>query len=120
LNRPSQKQQRFKAVEAGTYEIRISRWPLEIKHPINASLKAGENVPGWSTAYRANNGLAHLCESACMSLDGKIIEEKTVSSTDTEIIFNVELTKGSHKLAPFFKLKKEQKLGAYYASVKKL
>ena len=110
----------LKVLEAGEYKVKISRWPLMLKHPICSSLEAGENVPGWSVAYRANKGTAFPCQEACIRLDGNIIETKEVNPTDTEISFTVKLTEGSHQLAPFFKLNDGKELGAYYASVEKL
>ena len=108
-----------KVLEAGTYEFKVSRWPLEANHPIVAALPAGENVPGASTAYRANPGAALAFKEAHLVIDGKTIATKPVSKEDVAITFTAELTEGSHQLAPYFSLKAGGEIGAYYLLVTK-
>ena len=107
-----------KVITAGTYEISALRWPAEAKHPITAGLPAGKGVPGSSKAFREDIGLAIPITKAILRINGKDLETKPVSETDTQITFTVELTKGSHELAPVF-LHDKGEVAAYYAIVKK-
>lgn len=107
-----------KVVADGTYDIAIRRWPTEANHPITSGLPAGTNVPGYSKAFRAQEGIPLPITTATLRLNDKDIESKPVTDTDTHITFTVELTKGSHKLAPVFKHANGE-VGAYYAIVTK-
>jgi len=109
-----------KVLETGMYTVSARRWPVEADHPITASLPAGENVPGASKAYRANDGVSVAAVKATLRLDGKDIETKAVSGSDKQITFTVELEKGSHQLAPCFIIDDGSELGAYYATVTRL
>jgi arylsulfatase B len=108
----------IKVVSDGEYEIIASRWPAEANHPIAAGMPAGENVPGSSKAFRANKGLILPITKATLRLNGKDLETKPVTKTDTAITFTTKLTKGSHQLAPVF-LHDKGEVGAYYVTVKK-
>ena len=108
----------IKVIEDGTYEISAYRWPAEANHPISAGLPAGTGVPGHSKAFREYPGLAIPITKASLRLNGKDLETKPVSETDTHITFTAELTKGSHKLAPVF-LHDKGEVGAYYTVVEK-
>ncbi len=108
----------IKVIEDGTYEISAYRWPAEANHPISAGLPAGTGVPGASKAFREDVGLAIPITKASLRLNGKDLETKSVSETDTRITFTAELTKGSHQLAPVF-LHDKGEVGAYYVVVEK-
>ena len=108
----------IKVIEDGTYEISAYRWPAEANHPISAGLPAGTGVPGASKAFREDVGLAIPITKASLRLNGKDLETKPVSETDTRITFTAELTKGSHQLAPVF-LHDKGEVGAYYVVVEK-
>ena len=107
-----------KVLTPGTYEITVRRWPTEASHPITAPLPPGEHVPGASKAFRARPGKPLKTQTAVLRIDNKDLDSKPVSATDTAITFTVELTAGSHKLAPYFKLAKGI-LGGYYCTVTK-
>lgn len=107
-----------KVITAGTYEISALRWPEEAKHPINASLPPGENVPGAVKAMRTAPGAAIEATTAVLQIDGKAIESKPVGDKDTQVTFTTELSVGTHELAPIFKTSKGE-LGAYYTIVRK-
>ncbi|MEN8694059.1 MAG: arylsulfatase [Akkermansiaceae bacterium] len=108
----------IKVIEDGTYEITALRWPAEANHPISAGLPAGKAVPGSTKAFREAEGLAIPIKGATLRLNGKDIETKEVSATDTKITFTVDLKKGSHQLAPVFNHDKGE-VGAYYTVVTK-
>jgi len=108
----------IKVIEDGTYDITIYRWAPEAKHPISASLPAGENVPGASQAFRTVPGVALPIKEAVLRLNDKEVDKKPVSETDAHITFTADLTKGSHKLAPVF-ITETGEVGAYYVVVEK-
>ncbi|MGC6427366.1 MAG: arylsulfatase [Akkermansiaceae bacterium] len=108
----------IKVVADGTYEISARRWPAEANHPITAGLPAGKPVPGSSQTFRENVGLALPITKATLRINGKDLETKDVTSTDTHITFTTDLTKGSHELAPVFHHDKGE-VGAYYVTVSK-
>lgn len=108
-----------KAVTGGTYTISLRRWPLEADHPITEELPPGADVPGASKAYRARPGLAIAAVSATMRLDGKELGTRPVAEGATHVDFEVELTEGSHQLAPVFTDAQGNEIGAYYAIVTK-
>jgi arylsulfatase B len=109
-----------KVLKSGSYEISLRRWPLEAEMPITSSLPPGEDVPGASQAFRARQGKAIPATSATLRIDGNDLETKPVQSGDKEVTFTVELTAGSHQLAPIFTDEAGNEVGAYYAIIKRL
>ena len=107
-----------KVLHEGTYNISLLRWPVEANHSITAGLPAKPNVPGASTAFRARPGVSIPITSATLRIDGTDLETKPVAESDVHVTFTVELSKGSHELAPVFHVG-ESELGAFYAVVKK-
>jgi hypothetical protein len=102
---------------AGTYEISLSRWPPEANHPIPAALPSAADVPGSSHAYRARPGVAVPAVSAVLRVDGHTLGTKPVAPGDNHVTFVMQLTAGSHQLAPVFILADGGELGAFYAVV---
>ena len=93
------------------------RWPAESGKGINEELVAGANVPGESKAFRAQIGQAIGAKSATLRLNGENLETKPVNLGAKKVVFEAKLTKGKHKLSPFFKVP-EGELGCYYAVIK--
>lgn len=106
-----------KVLAAGTYEISLRRWPIEADKPITASLPAGQQVPGASTAYRARAGIAIPATRATLRVDGRDVETKPVRAGDHQVTFTTKLTAGSHRLAPVFVDDQGHEVGAYYVIV---
>jgi len=109
----------LKVLEEGNYQIAVRRWPVESNKPINAELPPGENVPGASKAFRANNGNPIQASHATLRIDGKELETLEVVGNATNISFTTKLTKGKHQLSPYFTVP-QGKLGCYYAVIRKL
>ncbi|TWU64466.1 Arylsulfatase precursor [Crateriforma conspicua] len=105
-----------KVVRGGTYQISLRRWPVESGIAINAAIPAGENVPGATEAFRTTPGNSIGASAAVLRIDDQNLERKTVEADDQEVIFETQLTKGSHRLSPVFEVK-EGELGAYYVVV---
>ncbi|WP_442507980.1 arylsulfatase [Novipirellula sp. SH528] len=108
-----------KVVRDGKYQVSLRRWPAESAVAINASLPAGENVPGAAQAFRTTPGNAIGATHAVLRIDDKDLDRKPVGSGADEVSFVTELKKGSYRLAPIFEIK-EGELGAYYVVVTSL
>ena len=94
--------------------------PIEADTPIVASLPAGDDVPGADRALRARPGRAIPATRAALRIDDREIATAPVTSTDKAIDFTVELSAGSHRLAPVFVSDDGHEIGAYYATVTKV
>ena len=105
-----------KVVRDGKYRIALRRWPEESGAGINASLPPGEEVPGATKAFRSVPGISIGATHGSLIIDGKTLETKPVEEGALEVTFETELTKGSHQLAPIFKLE-DGEVGAYYCIV---
>ena len=108
-----------KVVESGRYRLALRRWPRESGKAINAALPAGENVPGASVAYRAVPGKGIKATKASLRIDGKEIGTLAVEEGQQEVVFEAEISAGSHQLAPVFGVKGGE-MGAYYVTVTRL
>jgi arylsulfatase A-like enzyme len=109
-----------KAIAGGRYVISVRRWPVEADAAIVASLPAGADVPGADRALRARPGRGIPVTRAVLRLDDRELATAAIQATDKAIDFTVELTAGSHRLAPVFVSDDGHEIGAYYATVTKL
>ena len=103
----------------GKYRISLRRWPSEADAAINATLAAGEDVPGATRAFRAVRGNSIEASHAVLRIDNQDLERKPVENDAEDVSFETELKAGSHQLAPIFEIK-EGELGAYYVVVTSL
>ena len=69
--------------------------------------------------FRGVEGQAINATQAVLRIDGKDLDRKPVTDDASEIVFETELKKGSHELAPVFEIP-EGELGAYYVVVTSL
>ena len=92
------------------------RWPAESGKAINEELVPGANVPGESKAFRAQVD-RQSTPSPQPCANGKDLETKPVKKGARKIVFEAKLTKGKHKLSPYFTVP-EGELGCYYAVIK--
>ena len=106
----------LKVLKTGKYQIEVMRWPAESGKAINEELVAGANVPGASKAFRAQVGQSIGAKSVTLRLNGKTLQTKPVTKGAKSVVFQTELTKGKHELAPFFSVP-EGELGCYYAVI---
>lgn len=108
-----------KALRDGKYQVSLRRWPVESGVAINASLPAGDDVPGATKAFRTTPGSGIGATHGVLRIDGKDLERKPVAKDAEDVSFVTELKKGSYELAPFFEIS-EGELGAYYVVVTSL
>lgn len=109
----------IKVLKDGKYKVSLRRWPAESGAAINASLPAGENVPGPSRAFRNVSGNSIAATHAVLRIDDQDLDRKIVTKDAAEISFVTELKKGSHRLAPVFEIPQGE-VGAYYVVVTSL
>jgi arylsulfatase A-like enzyme len=106
-----------KVLAAGNYTISLRRWPAEADKPISAGLPAGANVPGGTRAYRAHEGVALPIAKAVLRIDGKDVQTRPVTASDTQVSFTAKLGAGSHRLAPYFVTENGEEIGAFFVTV---
>jgi len=107
-----------KVAQAGRYEIRLRRWPLEIDLPIEAPLAPGEPVPG-SKAFRETPGAAFAAVKATVEIADQQAEAAVQRGAE-EVVFTMELPAGVTTLAGRFYNDAGQSIGTYYAYVEKV
>ncbi|MDA8743604.1 arylsulfatase [Rubripirellula amarantea] len=105
-------------VEAGDYEIRLRRWPVESGFAIDASVAPGAPVPGVD-AFRMTPGEAIDVKTATLQI-ADVESTQLVSSGDQDAAFRVTLPAGATKLRAIFTTEQGKSYGAYYAYVQKL
>lgn len=106
-----------KIIEAGDYEVELRRWPREVDKPITASLPPGEPVPG-ATAFRVAPGVAFPAVSALLKLGGQTLS-MPVEAGASSVTFRLPLAAGTDELWAKFIDAEGNKMGAYYAYVRK-
>ena len=104
---------------AGTYEVKLYRWPPESDTALNSALAAEPDQPGSGEPYSATEGQAVEIEGAVFIIDGKVIEEKEADGSQPYVSFDITFNKGKQKLSPHFILKNKKHLGAIYAVIEK-
>ena len=103
--------------QEGEYEIRLRRWPREAATAIDASLPAGDPVPG-EKAFRSTPGAAVPIRSATLKVSG-LERESVVSPGQEEVMFKVVLPKGKTQMTALFETEDGEVYGAYYAYVER-
>lgn len=104
---------------AGTYEIKLRRWPEESNRAINSGMKAGLPVPG-SRAFRETPGREfRTLDTAHVEIFGKK-HSTEFKQMDVEATFRIQLTAGKTKLLASFTGPEKQSVGAFYAYVTRL
>lgn len=106
-----------KVVEAGQYEVRLRRWPIEADTPIDAGLPPGPDVPG-ERAFRAVPGQVIRPVTASLTI-GDLRVSSAVQPGDDDVLFEVELPAGRTRMSALFTTEDGTEYGAYYAYVRR-
>ena len=101
--------------QAGTYDIRLRRWPTETKLPIDAALAPGSPVPG-AKAFRQTPGVAIHPVQVELQI-GDQTASQVVQPGDIEATFTLALQPGPTRLSAIFRTDNGQEYGAYFAYV---
>ncbi|MBT9188771.1 arylsulfatase [Zobellia russellii] len=108
----------LKIHEAGTYEVKLRRWPEETKLALNAKAPVRPAIPGTSVS-KSKPSVALNIEKARLKVQDY---DKTVPVDPTQeyVQFTVDLEQGEAELQTWFTLDTEDTLGAYFVSLEKL
>jgi len=106
-----------KVFQAGDYEIRLRRWPVESQTALTATLKPGLDVPG-DRAFRARPGKAVPAVKAWLQI-GDQKQETAIKPGASEVVFRMTLPAGVTKMSARLLTDTGKEYGAYYAYVKK-
>ncbi|MBP1841245.1 arylsulfatase [Formosa algae] len=108
----------LKVAEAGTYNIKLRRWPSETKLALGAEAEIRPEIPGTSVST-SKKGKALQTKNARI----KIQDEEAwqvVDATQEYVEFTVDLEAGDTQLQTWFTLADKTELGAYYVTVEKI
>ena len=103
---------------AGTYELRLGRWPPTVDAAADAPLAPGDPVPG-EEAFRVAPGRAVAVRAASIRI-GDQSRERSVSDTGAGLTFEVDLPAGPTRLTATLHTVDDEPIPAYYATVTKL
>ena len=108
----------LKVVEAGTYSVKLRRWPEETKLALNAEAAIRPAKEGTSVSA-SKPGKSLPITKARLKVQ-QVDKEIDVDPTQEYAEFTVDLTKGDTELQTWFTLEDKETLGAYFVSVEKL
>ncbi|MEX0986104.1 MAG: arylsulfatase [Bacteroidales bacterium] len=103
--------------QAGTYELELRRWPVELDLPIRESIEGGVALP-ITTARLLISGVRHVDVIAPFTFEGA---EQKVEPDDKASVFTVDLEAGPATLHTWFNDKDKNTLcGAYYVYIRRV
>ncbi|WP_216362724.1 sulfatase-like hydrolase/transferase [Formosa algae] len=108
----------LKVAEAGTYNIKLRRWPSETKLALGAEAEIRPEIPGTSVST-SKKGKALQIKNARIKIQDKEASQ-VVDATQEYVEFTVDLEAGDTQLQTWFTLADKTELGAYYVTVEKI
>ncbi|MGB0372339.1 MAG: arylsulfatase [Opitutales bacterium] len=108
------------AEQAGRYRVSLRRWPKSTGAGINATLPAGENVPGADKAFRTKPGVSINAEAAELLINGELVAKAPVQGDENAMIFELEIPEGKMELSVDFLLKNGKRLSAPFVEIEHL
>ena len=105
-------------ITEGEYEVELRRWPMEADLAITAPLAPGDPVPGL-VAFRETQGKPFAAVKAELKFGGKTLTVP-VKPGDKKVAFRLKLKPGRDELWSKFFDAEGNRIGAYYAYVRKL
>ena len=109
----------LEVAEEGDYEIELSRWPKELKKPINENTDLANSKPLKITSARifiSNYNHLSISQKRPYGFEGLT---KKVEDEDVTVKFDVKLKKGPIALHTFFDIKRSVVRSAYYVYIKR-
>lgn len=102
--------------DAGDYEFRLHRWPVETARALGDSIPPGDSIPG-GAPYKGG----HSLDIVWAKIEyGEVMDSIEVSPTDQYARFLLPLKPGETKLQTWFREADGTERGAYYVYVSKL
>ncbi|MCF6312404.1 MAG: arylsulfatase [Verrucomicrobiales bacterium] len=110
----------IKVDQSARYQIQLRRWPKESEATIGADLAPGADVPG-VPAYRTTPGKGFAAILATLTIGDQHLK-KVIADAKKEkyVTFELDLKAGDTQLSGLFIDAEGNKLGSYYAYVKRL
>ncbi len=106
-----------KVAAAGPYTIELRRWPREVDQPIDASLPAGQPVPG-AKAFRETPGKSIHPVKAKVTI-GDLTREMDIPPDAKQVTFEMDLPAGPQQLSARFIDDEGTEHGAYFVYVER-
>ncbi len=103
--------------EAGEYELRFRRWPLEADLEINAPLEPGLPVPGVQPMRMAKGQAIHA-DTVTVRV-GTQTQSTRIPEGAKEVNFTMQLEPGKTQLEAYFGTPTGERYGCYYAYIEK-
>ncbi|WP_299780761.1 arylsulfatase [uncultured Formosa sp.] len=108
----------LKVAEAGTYTLKLRRWPSETNLALGAEAAIRPELAGTSVSASKKGKALHI-KNARIKIQDKEAE-KVVDATQEYVEFTVDLKAGDTQLQTWFTLDNKEELGAYYVTVEKI
>ena len=106
-----------KVAAAGPYTIELRRWPREVDQAIDASLPAGQPVPG-AKAFRETPGKSIHPVKAKVTI-GDLTREMDIPPDAKQVTFEMDLPAGPQQLSARFIDDEGTEHGAYFVYVER-
>lgn len=100
----------------GTYEIAVRRWPVELDAPIRSNDIAPYPMHPSTHRMKKVPCIAIKATEARLQV-GKFDETVVVEENDKEIVFEVSLPQGEHKLQSWFIQENGEQIAPYYTYI---
>ncbi|MEQ8336500.1 MAG: N-acetylgalactosamine-4-sulfatase, partial [Cyclobacteriaceae bacterium] len=107
----------LKVVQAGTYTLKLRRWPEETGLALNAPALVRPAIPGTSV-NESRPGKALNIRTAKIQIQDMTLSAP-IDPDESFIEFNVALEEGEARLQTWFTLDSGETLGAYFVTVEK-
>ncbi len=108
----------LKVAEAGTYTIKLRRWPVETKLALNAEAPIRPAKEGTSVSA-SKMGKSLPIKNARIAIQDKELSKK-VDPNSEYAEFKIDLKKGETQLKTWFTLNNDEELGAYFVVIEKI
>ena len=110
---------RVKVAEAGTYNLKLRRWPQETGLALNAEAPIRPALEGTSMSA-SKKGKALNIKKVRLKIQNQELSQVIVDPGVEYVEFEVKLEKGETHLQTWFTLDDGVEIGAYYVEVEKL
>ena len=110
---------RVKVAEAGTYNLKLRRWPEETELALNAEAPIRQTLEGTSISP-SKEGKGLNIKHVRVKIQDQDQSYKVTDPGAEYIEFNIDLNAGESHLQTWFTLEDGTEIGAYYVKIEKL
>ena len=108
----------MRIAEAGTYNLKLRRWPKETGLALNDEAPIRPALEGTSVTASQKGKALNIKQARILIQNINLTEQ--VDGTANYVEFKVELTSGESHLQTWFTIDDGVKLGAYFVEIEKL